>query len=94
MIALFDMDGTLFPGDSQLRFAAHILSRRPWRRLYLFFLLPFALMTLLRLCSPALMKRAFLAYLWRMKRTEIERERSSLPKAASCPSYTRKRSPA
>ncbi|MCC8020586.1 MAG: HAD-IB family phosphatase [Akkermansia sp.] len=74
MIALFDMDGTLFPGDSQLRFAAHILSRRPWRRLYLFFLLPFALMALLRLCSPALMKRAFLAYLWRMKRTEIERE--------------------
>lgn len=29
MIALFDMDGTLFPGDSQLRFAARIASRYP-----------------------------------------------------------------
>ena len=38
MTALFDMDGTLFAGDSQLRFARWILRRHGWRRLYLFWL--------------------------------------------------------
>lgn len=74
MIALFDMDGTLFPGDSQLRFAGHILSRHPLRRLYLLFILPVAILTALRICRPSFMKRAFLSYLWRMKRSTIERE--------------------
>ena len=36
---LFDMDGTLFAGDSQLRFARWILRRHGWRRLYLLWLL-------------------------------------------------------
>ena len=35
MIALFDMDGTLFAGDSQLRFCRRVLQKHGWRRLYL-----------------------------------------------------------
>lgn len=77
MIALFDMDGTLFPGDSQLRFAGYILSHHPLRRLYLLFVLPVAILTALHICRPSFMKRAFLSYLWRMKRTDIEREAES-----------------
>ena len=32
-VALFDMDGTLFPVDSQLRFAGWVLRRHGLRRL-------------------------------------------------------------
>lgn len=74
MIALFDMDGTLFPGDSQLRFAARIASRYPWRRLYLLLVLPAAFLTALRLLRPVTLKRLFLCYLWGMKRSLVERE--------------------
>lgn len=77
MIALFDMDGTLFPGDSQLRFAGYILSRHPLRRLYLLLVLPIAILTALHMCRPSFMKRAFLSYLWHMKRTDIEHEAAS-----------------
>lgn len=74
MIALFDMDGTLFPGDSQLRFAARIASRYPWRRLYLLLVLPAALLTALRLLRPVTLKRLFLCYLWGLKRSQVESE--------------------
>lgn len=74
MIALFDMDGTLFPGDSQLRFAARIASRYPWRRLYLLLVLPGALLTALNILRPVTLKRLFLCYLWGMSRQNIERE--------------------
>ncbi len=74
MLALFDMDGTLFPGDSQLRFAGRILSRHPWRRLYLLLLLPCALLAALRNIRTERMKRIFLSYLYRMPREQIEQE--------------------
>lgn len=74
MTALFDMDGTLFPGDSQLRFARWILRRHGWRRLYLFWLLPMGLLRALHLINTQTMKRAFLAYAWRMKRSQLEAE--------------------
>lgn len=74
MLALFDMDGTLFPGDSQLRFAGRILSRHPWRRLYLLLLLPCALLTALRIIRTERMKRIFLSYLYRMPLGQVERE--------------------
>lgn len=74
MVALFDMDGTLFAGDSQLRFARWILRRHGWRRLYLLLLLPCGLLRALHLIGTPLMKRALLSYAWRMKRTELETE--------------------
>lgn len=74
MIALFDMDGTLFPGDSQLRFAARITARYPWRRLYLLIVLPASLLAVFHLIKPVALKRLFLCYLWGLSRETIRRE--------------------
>ena len=74
MTALFDMDGTLFAGDSQLRFARWILRRHGWRRLYLLWLLPMGLLRGLHIINTERMKRAFLAYAWGMKRQALEEE--------------------
>lgn len=74
MTALFDMDGTLFAGDSQLRFARWILRRHGWRRLYLFWLLPMGLLRGLHIITTERMKRAFLAYAWGMKREALQAE--------------------
>jgi len=74
MIALFDMDGTLFWGDSQMRFARWILHRYPLRRLYLFIVLPACILRAVGLFDTALMKRAFLSYAWGMSLEQLERE--------------------
>ena len=74
MTALFDMDGTLFAGDSQLRFARWILRRHGWRRLYLLWLLPMGLLRGLHIINTQRMKRAFLAYAWGMKREALQAE--------------------
>lgn len=74
MTALFDMDGTLFAGDSQLRFARWILRRHGWRRLYLFWLLPMGLLRGLHIINTERMKRAFLAYAWGMRREALQAE--------------------
>ncbi len=74
MIALYDMDGTLFWGDSQLRFARWILRRYAWRRLYLALILPAGVLRACRVLNTEQMKRLFLAYLWRMPRRELEVE--------------------
>lgn len=73
-VALFDMDGTLFALDSQVRFCRWVLRRRPWRRLYLLFLLPVALLCGLRLLARDTLKRAFLAYAWRMSAADLQAE--------------------
>lgn len=74
MIALFDMDGTLFAGDSQLRFARWILRRHGWRRLYLLLVLPCGILRALRVLNTEQMKRAFLSYAWGMKREHLVAE--------------------
>ncbi len=74
MIALFDMDGTLFAGDSQMRFARFILRRHGWRRLYLLFALPCGILRALHIIGTPLMKRAFLAYAWGMRAEQLEQE--------------------
>lgn len=71
MNALFDMDGTLFAGDSQLRFARWILRREGWRRSYLLPLLPCGILRLLHLFDTEKMKRAFLAYTWGMDEQKL-----------------------
>lgn len=74
MVALFDMDGTLFPGDSQLRFARWVLRRHGWRRLYLLLLLPCGVLRALQLIGTPLMKRAMLSYAWGLERSDLEQE--------------------
>lgn len=74
MIALFDMDGTLFAGDSQLHFARWVLRRHRWRMLSLLLIIPGLVCTALRLVSLERMKRLFLSYAWGMRRAELEEE--------------------
>ncbi len=72
MTALFDMDGTLFGVDSQMRFARFVLRRHGWRRLYLLFVLPCGLLRALHILGTPGMKRAFLSYAWGMSRETLE----------------------
>lgn len=65
------MDGTLFAGDSQLRFARWILRRHGWRRLYILWLLPMGVLRGLHIIGTERMKRAFLAYAWGMRREAL-----------------------
>lgn len=71
--ALFDLDHTILPFDTQALFCNYVLRREGWRRIYLgwFFLsLPFAA---LRIFNLRLMKRIFASYLVGMKRETLER---------------------
>lgn len=74
MTVIFDMDGTLFAGDSQLRFARWVLRRHGWRRLYLLLVVPGLALRVLGLLSGQGMKRLFLCYAWGMRRGELEQE--------------------
>ncbi len=72
MIALFDMDGTLFAGDSQLRFCRWVLRKHGWRRLYLAAVAPCGILRGLRIFNTERMKRAFLAYAWHMPTQQLQ----------------------
>ncbi len=74
MITLFDMDGTLFGVDSQMRFARFVLRRHGWRRLYLLFVIPCGLLRALHLIGTPVMKRAFLSYAWGMSKVTLEQD--------------------
>ncbi len=73
-IALYDMDGTLFWGDSQLRFARWILRRYGWRRLYLLLVIPAGVLRACHILNTEQMKRLFLSYLWRMPEDQLRKE--------------------
>ena len=63
-IALFDLDGTLIAWDCQLLFRHFVVSREPWR--WVFLPAFFAFIPLAGLLGAAGMKRVFLSYLWKM----------------------------
>ena len=71
MISLFDMDGTLFAGDSQLRFCRWVLRKHGWRRLYLAAVAPCGILRGLHIFNTERMKRAFLAYAWHMPTEQL-----------------------
>ncbi len=73
-VALFDMDGTLFPVDSQLRFAGWVLRRNGWRRLYLGAVVPCGILRALHVLNTEQMKRIFLCYAWRMPAEQLRAE--------------------
>ncbi|NWK56523.1 haloacid dehalogenase-like hydrolase [Verrucomicrobiaceae bacterium N1E253] len=68
--ALFDLDQTLIPWDTQLLFCDFILKRMPWRRFYLLIFLPF--LSLHKILGSEGMKRVFLNYLWGMTPAELD----------------------
>lgn len=63
-VALFDLDGSLLPWDTQVLFCEFVLRREGWRRLYLLLFLP--LLPLAPILGAGGMKRVFLSYLWRV----------------------------
>ena len=71
--ALFDLDHTLLPHDTQPLFCNFVLKRERWRVLLHAVFLPVAVLRALGLVPLALAKRAFMAYLWRMPRERLAR---------------------
>jgi len=69
-LALFDLDQTLVPWDTQLLFCNWVLREEPWRRLYLLVFLPF--LPLVHVLGGEGMKRIFLSFLWGMRRERVE----------------------
>lgn len=68
--ALFDLDQTLIPWDTQLLFCNFVLQRMPIRRLYLLILIPFLPLT--KLLGAGGMKRVFLNYLWGLTKDDLD----------------------
>jgi len=65
--ALFDLDHTLLPFDTQVLFCNYVLRReRKHRRLYVLLFALFLPLVLLRIYSVRRMKSVFSSYLWRM----------------------------
>ncbi len=64
--ALFDLDHTLLPHDTQALFCNYVLRRERWRTLLHLLFVPFAVLKALRLISTLRAKRAFMGYLWGM----------------------------
>lgn len=79
------MDGTLFAGDSQLRFARWVLRRHGRRRLYLLLVIPGFILRGLRLVSLGQAKRLFLSYAWGMRRDTLLAEARSFVQSELLP---------
>jgi HAD superfamily hydrolase (TIGR01490 family) len=69
--ALFDLDQTLLPYDTQTLFCNFVLRKHGWRRGYLGLFAAAAPLRALRLIGAAGLKRAFLGFLWRMPRARL-----------------------
>jgi len=70
--AFFDLDHTLLPFDTQALFANFVLRRERWRTGYLLGFAPMALLRVFKVVPTVMAKRAFLGYLWKMKRSRLQ----------------------
>jgi HAD superfamily hydrolase (TIGR01490 family) len=66
--ALFDLDHTLLPHDTQVLFCNFVLQKKGegWRRIYALWFIPLIPLAILKLVSLRTMKRVFSSYLWKM----------------------------
>ncbi|MBX7210651.1 MAG: haloacid dehalogenase-like hydrolase [Verrucomicrobiaceae bacterium] len=71
--AIFDLDHTLLPHDTQALFCNFVLRRERWRTLMHLVFLPVAALYALRLVDVETAKCAFLAFLWRMPKERLMR---------------------
>lgn len=69
--ALFDLDQTLLPYDTQSLFANFVIKREGKRRFYLALFAAALPLRVMRLAGTETMKRVFLSYLWRMPRARL-----------------------
>lgn len=70
-LALFDLDQTILPYDTQGLFCNFVLRREGWRRVYLPVFTAALPLRAVRLIGTGGLKRAFLSYLWRMPRARL-----------------------
>ncbi|MCB1233920.1 MAG: HAD-IB family hydrolase [Verrucomicrobiae bacterium] len=71
--ALFDLDHTLLPFDTQVLFCDFVIRREPWRVLHVLWFLPVAPLGAMRVVSLRWLKRLFSSYLWKMPRERLRR---------------------
>lgn len=71
--ALFDLDHTLLPFDTQALFCNFVIRREPWRIVYLLWFLPCVPLAAVRIVSLRWMKRLFCSYLWGMRQDRLRR---------------------
>ncbi len=69
--ALFDLDQTLLPYDTQALFCNFVLKRHGWRRGYLALYGAAAPLRAVRILGNAGIKRVFFSFLWRMPRAKL-----------------------
>jgi len=69
--ALFDLDQTLLPYDTQALFCNFVLRRHGWRRLYLPVLAAALPLRAVRIAGAGGTKRAFFSFLWRLPRAQL-----------------------
>ncbi len=69
--ALFDLDQTLLPYDTQALFCNYVIRQQRWRRLYPLTFAPALPLKVLRLINTRALKRAYHSYLWGMKVTRL-----------------------
>lgn len=72
-VALFDMDGTLLPWDTQYVFSCFVVRRHPWRRLLVLLFLACIPLYMLGIWDENRMKRAYLIYLWGLPAETVAR---------------------
>ena len=71
--AIFDLDHTLLPFDTQALFCNFVLKRERWRVVMHLVFLPIAFLYAIRLVHIETAKCAFLAYLWGMPKERLMR---------------------
>lgn len=71
-VALFDLDHTLLPHDTQALFCNFVLRREGWRRVYLLWFALCLPLAALRLLDLRTMKRVFASYLVGMEKDRLE----------------------
>lgn len=71
--AIFDLDQTLLPYDTQVLFCNHVLRQHPLRRAYLALFAPATLLRATGLLSTRTLKRVFLSYLHGLSQTQLEK---------------------
>lgn len=71
--AIFDLDHTLLPHDTQALFCNFVLKRERWRVVMHLIFLPVAILYALRIVHIETAKCAFLAYLWKMPKDRLMR---------------------
>ncbi len=69
--ALFDLDQTLLPYDTQALFCNFVLRREGWRRLYPLVFGPALPLKALHLIDTRVLKRMFLSYLWKLPASRV-----------------------